>query len=253
MQYKGAASVYMTSDRVGASLQLRSAVTSATLARIEAFCIENLDEFLIRTLVEVPRVISPTRASLKVMIPHSGDLFHVEAAVIHNSTILFHVEGPMHLDPRLDTFHVKVQWDISMIGNHPCKIDSMVTMGNNSQFMYVILSNSQGRPLMSLESSSSSGSLEETEYEASVFVSHYLQAQTHLVFSTRQVYVALNTLIFPNAPDSRRVKISSQVDLTTGTVITDVWWDADRDVNKKLKMDLTFASLPQLSHYSSIQ
>ncbi|XP_063880029.1 vitellogenin-like [Scylla paramamosain] len=253
VQYKGEASVYMTSNRVGASLRLHSAVNSTTLARLEAFCTENQNKFSIRTLVEVPRVISTTKAVVSVVIPHSGDLFQVEAAVTHNSTVLLHVQGPMNLDPGNDIFQVNVQWNISMIGGDPYKVNSMVIMGNNSQFMYVIVSNSQGQPLLSLESSPSSDSLEETKYETAFFLSRYVQAETHLAFSTRQLQVALNTLIFPNAQDSRRVKIFSQVDLTTGTVIADVWWDADRDANKKLKMDLTFASLPQLSDYSSLQ
>lgn len=204
------------------------------------------------TQADVPHFISTTKTELSITIPHTGFVFQVEADVTHNSTVVFHVKGPMYLYPAHDLFNVKVQWDISMVGIDPFKVDSMVTIGNNSQVMYVIISNHRGQPLMSLESRPTL-SLEETEYKATVFLSHYIEAQTHLAFSARQVQMSLNTLIFPNAPDSRRVKISSQVDLTTGTVIADVWWDADRDVNKNFKMDLTFASLPQLSDYSSLQ
>lgn len=201
----------------------------------------------------MPGVISTTKAVVSVGIPRTGDIFPVEAAVTHNSATLLHVQGPLRFEPRDTIFDVNVQWDVSVIGEDPFKVNSMVIMGNNSQLMYMIITNPQGQPLLSLETSPYSGSLEETEYQTGFIIPRYVEVETHAVFSTRQVQVALNTVIFPGAQDSRRVKTFCQVDLTTGRVIADVWWDADRDADKKLKMDLTFASLPQLSDYSSLQ
>ena len=204
--------------------------------------------------VELPGVINTMKAVFNIAAhPNNEQTLLVEAVVTHGSSILLHIQGPMDMNVQQKSLEVNVQWKISKIGDDPYNLTSMVIMGNNSQFMYLILRTQQGQPLILLESNPSSRSLEETDFQTNVLILNYIDVQAHIIFNTRQVYVTLNSLTFPGEHDSRRVKISSQMDLTTTTLSADVWWDADRDVDKKFKLDVTFVTLPHLSDYSSLQ
>lgn len=254
MKYKGESFLYIQSNQVGASLQLLSSVTSATLIRLETFYTETQIKYSIRALIEVPRLINTLKAAASIGTrPDDEHTFLVEAAVTHGSSLLLHVEGPMTLSFKHEALEANVQWKISMIGEDPYSVNSIVIIANNSQFMYLILRTPQGQPVFLLEINPSSHSLEENDFQANVLVSHYIDVQTHLIFNTRQVQVTLNSLVFPGEHDSRRVKISSQMDLATTMLSADVWWDADRDANKKFRLEVTFATLSHFSDYSSLQ
>lgn len=173
---------------------------------------------------------------------HQGSSkYQVEAAFKHGEKTIVHMEGPVTAMLSSKITHIQTELRVTCMDGTPHTVSTSVIFAPSKQVLAFEVKKSQAR-LLAIEWNMASQNKKETNIAFKLELPSLIEKSVSVIISEKLLHVTFNFAIMPKSSSPQRMKGFADIDYEGKKAQAEFAWDADRNPNKKLKVEANIVS-----------
>ncbi|KAK7073985.1 hypothetical protein SK128_003742 [Halocaridina rubra] len=252
-QYKTAFDLYQSREKIGSILQIVRLDENVKIVDFESFVEWQGQSPKVKFQLDIPLCMRAVKFESNLQ-EQGNHQYQLQAALKHGHRVILEVQGPViaKFTREIKQLHADVR--VSSMESEPQRISCTFISARNKQVIGVEWKEQERQESsFAVEWNMSAENEHETKTEFKFILPNMMENKINAIVSPRHMQVSFNSLVSPNTSGKRRIKGFTDIDFTNKKVKADLYWDADRDKEKKFTTEMIIMSTISNPQHTTIQ